>query len=105
MWEWVQTSRRTSSRPKPACAEGEVEAAQAALAADAGVEEDDAAVGGDRPDVAVRDPGPGQRQAQSPDAGQDLLGARLLGALAIVRHRPQSSQGRTIPRVRPVKLR
>ena len=53
-------------------AEGEVELAEAALAADPGVEEDDAVPGGDRPDVAVRDARPGQRQAQPPDAGQRL---------------------------------
>jgi MFS transporter, DHA2 family, multidrug resistance protein len=73
--------------------EGDVEAAQAILAADPGVEEDDAAIGGDGPDVAVRHPRPGQRQPQPPDPGQDLLCARLLRPLAIVCHRRQSFQG------------
>ena len=58
--------------PEPGLGEGEVELAQPALAADPGVEEDDAAVGGDRPGVAVRDARPGQRQPQPPDPGSTL---------------------------------
>ena len=91
--------------PEAGLGEGDVEAAQAPLVADPGVEEDDAAVGGDRPDVAVRDAGPEQGQAQAPDPRQDLLGARLLGPLAIVRHRRQSFQGGGRRCVSAVKLR
>ncbi len=69
--------------------EGEVELAQPAAAAHPGVEEDDAAVGGDRPDVAVRDTGPGQRQAQPPDPGQHPLGSRRLRALGAHRFNPR----------------
>ena len=71
--------------PEAGLGEGEVELAQPSLAADPGVEEDDAAVGGDRPGVAVRDPRPGQRQPQPPDPGQHPLGARRLG-LSIPAH-------------------
>ena len=56
-------------QPEAGLGEGEVELAQPVPAADPGVEEDDAAVGGDRPGVAVRHPRPGQRQAQAPDPG------------------------------------
>ena len=64
--------------PEASLGEGEVELAQPPLAAHPGVEEDDAAVGSDRPGVAVRDAGPGQRQPQPPDAGQHPLGPRRL---------------------------
>jgi hypothetical protein len=39
----------------------------------AGVEQHDAVARGDRPGVAVRDAGPGQRQAQPPHAGDHAL--------------------------------
>jgi len=75
--------------------EREVELAHAALAADAGVEEDDAAVGGDCPDVAVRHAGPGQRQPQPPDAGQHLFAARRLRPLALAHLLHPLRTGRT----------
>ena len=82
--------RRAGARPRPRSRPGRARGRSwrmPALAADPGVEEDDAAVGGDRPDVAVRDAGPGQRQAQPPDARQHLFAARRLRPLALA-HRP-----------------
>ncbi len=70
---------------KPGLAQGEVELAHPPLAADPGVDEDDAVAGGQRPGVAVRHPGPGQRQPQPPDPRQGPLGARRLGLL-LTRH-------------------
>ncbi len=78
-------------------AEGEVELAHPALATDAGVEEDDAAVGLDRPDVAVGHARPGKSQPQPPDPRQDFLAARRLGPLALVRHRPDPLRRRGHP--------
>jgi len=54
-------------------AERELELMDALLAADPGIEEDDAVAAGDRPRVDVRDPGPRARQPQPPDPGQVVL--------------------------------
>ena len=75
---------RTSSSAEAGLGEGEVELAQPPLAAHPGVEEDDAAVGGDRPGVPVRDPRPGQRQAQPPDPGQHLSVRGASGRLPLI---------------------
>jgi hypothetical protein len=74
-------------------AEGEVELAHPALAADPGVEEDYPPVGGHRPGVPVWDARPGQRQAQPPDARQDLFAARRLRPLALAHPRILSGWG------------
>src|SRR4051812_43997371 len=53
----------------------------------AAVEEHDAVAGGHGPRVAVRDSGPGQRQAQAPHAGQHPLAAADLAFACGTRHR------------------
>ena len=70
----------TSASSKPACAERELELAHAVVGRHPGVEEDDPVAGGDRERVHVRNAGPGQRQAQPPDARQDPLAAGDLAA-------------------------
>ena len=50
------------------------------------VDEDDAAAGGQRPGVAVRHARPRQRQAQPPDAGEDLLAPSDLAAASGLAH-------------------
>jgi hypothetical protein len=64
-------------QPEGGLRERPLQLRQLSLAADAGVEEDDALLAGDGPGVAVRDPRPGQRQAQAPDTRQDPVRARL----------------------------
>ena len=59
--------------------QGALEVAHRPAAAEAAVEQHDAVAGGDRPGVAVRHAGPGQRDAQPPDAGEHPLAAPDLG--------------------------
>jgi len=66
--------------PEAGLGQGQVELAQAALAAHAGVEEDDPVAALDRPGVPVRHPRPGQRQAQPPDPRQHLLRPRRVSS-------------------------
>ena len=95
--------RRPAARRRAAEArlgERQVELAQPAAAAHPGVEEDDSAVGGDRPGVAVRDPGPGQRQAQPPDPRQQAFGPRRL---RFARHWPRGQSFQSAWRLRDAR--
>ena len=62
---------------------------------EAGVDEHDAVAGGNRLGVHVRNAGPGQRQPQAPDAGQDPVGAASSRRRAIGRSASLAGPGRS----------
>ena len=81
--------------PQPGLVERALELAQRARFVHAGVDQHDAVARGDRLGVAVRNAGPGQRQAQAPQAGQHAVGP---GELPLsCRHGSISTPGLRMP--------
>ena len=75
MWEWVQTSRPTSSTPKPAWARARSSWRSRPLPPMPVSKRTMPSPARHRPGVAVRHAGPGQRQPQPPDPRQLAVGA------------------------------
>ena len=68
MWAWVQTSSRTCSSRSPTWSSARSRCAIEPRVCMPAVDEHDPVAGGERPGVAVRHAGPGERQPQPPDA-------------------------------------
>ena len=79
--------------PEADLGEGELELALPVVCGHPGIEEDDPVAGADRERVHVRHPGPGQRQAQPPDARQHPLAAAELALASRLPHRRELSHG------------
>ena len=77
--------------PQPGLVERQLELAQRAGLVQAGVHQHHAVARGDRVGVAVRNAGPGQRQAQAPQPGQAR--GRPARALAFARSRTDQNAG------------
>ena len=86
-WACVQTTSRMCSRRRLAWSSARSRCAIEPGSCMPGVDQHDAVAGRERPGVAVRDPGPGQRQAQPPHAGQHALAAPHLALAGRLAHR------------------
>ena len=90
----MQTSRRDRLDLEVDLGQRPVEVGLRARLVHPGVDHHDPGARGDRPGVAVRHAGPGQRQAQAPEPGQRALAAADLALAGVVGHRRRTLRRR-----------